>query len=187
NWTVTNSAGDLAGKLKGGSLGSAKVATPSIKTGDQQVTTVTIGEGVEKLDVAVGGTSDANADIDLYVLDADGTEVGSSTSAGAEESVSLAAPAAGTYTIVVDGYSVPAGTTTYDYRDVYYSPSLGTLKVDESKAVNLARGASAQVGADVVVGGAAPEGRQFFGEVQLVNSRGTAAGTGSVVIEKVTP
>ncbi|MET8191888.1 S8 family serine peptidase [Streptomyces sp. NPDC005078] len=187
NWTVTNSAGDLAGKLKGGSLGSAKVATPSIKTGDQQVTTVTIGEGVEKLDVAVGGTSDANADIDLYVLDADGTEVGSSTSAGAEESVSLAAPAAGTYTIVVDGYSVPAGTTTYDYRDVYYSASLGTLKVDESKAVNLASGASAQVGADVVVGGAAPEGRQFFGEVQLVNSRGTAAGTGSVVIEKVTP
>ena len=95
--------------------------------------------------------------------------------------------AAGTYTVVIDGYSVPAGTTEYDYRDVYYAPSLGAIKVDESKTVNLVNGASAQVGAEVVVAGAAPEGRQFFGEVQLVNSRGTAAGTGSVVIEKVTP
>ncbi|MEU9317121.1 S8 family serine peptidase [Streptomyces sp. NPDC048295] len=186
NWKVTNNAGDLAGTLKGGSLGSAKVAKPSIKTGDQQEYTVTIGEGVEKLDVAIGGTADANADLDLYVYRGD-TEVGKSTTAGSEESVSLVKPAAGTYTVLIDGYDVPAGTTTYDYRDVYYAPSLGTIKVDESKALNLANGASAQIAAEVVAAGAAPEGRQFFGEVHLVNSRGTAAGTGSVVIEKVTP
>ncbi|MFF2325684.1 MULTISPECIES: S8 family serine peptidase [unclassified Streptomyces] len=185
DWTVTNNAGDLEGTLQGGSLGSAKVDTPSIGTGDEQEYTVTIGEGVEKLDVAIGGTSDNNADIDLYVFKGS-TQVGSSTTAGSEESVSLVNPAAGTYTIVIDGYSVPAGTTTYNYRDVYYAPSLGTIKVDESKAVNLANGASAQIGAEVSVGGAAPEGRQFFGEVHLVNSHGTAAGTGSVVIEKVT-
>lgn len=186
NWKVTNNAGDLAGTLKGGSLGSAKVAKPSIRTGDQQEYTVTIGEGVEKLDVAIGGTADANADLDLYVYRGD-TEVGKSTTAGSEESVSLVKPAAGTYTVLIDGYDVPAGTTTYDYRDVYYAPSLGTIKVDESKALNLANGASAQIAAEVVAAGAAPEGRQFFGEVHLVNSRGTAAGTGSVVIEKVTP
>ncbi|MER6101983.1 S8 family serine peptidase [Streptomyces sp. NPDC001832] len=186
NWNVTNNAGDLEGTLKGGSLGSAKVATGSIRTGDEQRYTVTIGEGVEKLDVAIGGTSDANADLDLYVLRGN-TRVGQSTTAGSEESVSLVKPAAGTYTVVIDGYDVPAGTTTYDYRDVYYAPSLGTIKVDESKAVNLANGASAQIGAEVTVAGAAPEGRQFFGEVHLVNSHGTAAGTGSVVIEKVTP
>ncbi|MFJ7492012.1 S8 family serine peptidase [Streptomyces sp. NPDC097727] len=186
SWKATNDAGDLEGTLKGGSLGSAKVAKPSIKTGDEQEFEVTIGEGVEKLDIAIGGTSDANADIDLYVFRGN-TQVGKSTTAGSEESVSLVKPAAGTYTVVIDGYSVPAGTTTYDYRDVYYAPSLGTIKVDESKAVNLANGASAQIGAEVSVAGAAPEGRQFFGEVHLVNSHGTAAGTGSVVIEKVTP
>lgn len=186
NWMVTNNAGDLTGSLKGGSLGSAKVDRPSIGTGDQQTSTVTIGEGVEKLDVAIGGTSDANADLDLYVYR--GTaQVGASTTAGSEEAVSLVKPAAGTYTVVVEGYDVPSGTTEYDYRDVYYAPSLGTISVDESKAVHLAPGASAEVGAEVVVAGAAPEGRQFFGEVQLVNARGTAAGTGSVVIEKVTP
>ncbi len=186
DWTVTNEAADLTGTLKGGSLGSADVQRPSISTGGTQLTEVTVGEGVEKLDVAIGSTSDANADIDLYVFLGD-TQVGASTTAGSEETVSLVAPAAGTYTILVDGYDVPAGTTEYDYRDVYYAPSLGTLSVDESKTVNLANGASTQVGAQVVVAGEAPAGRQFFGEVQLVNSRGTAAGTGSVVIEKVTP
>lgn len=186
NWKVTNGAAALEGKLKGGSLGSAKVAKPSISTGQTQQTTVTIGAGVEKLDFAIGGTSDANADLDLYVFRG-AAQVGSGTTAGSEEKVSLTNPAAGTYTVIVDGYSVPSGSTTYDYRDVYYAASLGTLKVDASKSYNLANGASAQVGAEVVVAGAAPEGRQFFGEVQLVNARGTAAGTGSVVIEKVTP
>ncbi|MET7341879.1 S8 family serine peptidase [Streptomyces sp. NPDC087866] len=186
DWKVTNNAGPLEGRLKGGSLGSADVERPSISTGGEYVKEVTIGAGVEKLDVAIGGTSDANADLDLYVYKGS-TEVGASTTAGSEESVSLVKPAAGTYTVVIDGYSVPAGTTEYDYRDVYYSASLGTLSVDESKAVNLAPGASATVGAQVKVAGAAPEGRQFFGEVSLVNARGTAAGTGSVVIGKVTP
>ncbi|MFF4094661.1 S8 family serine peptidase [Streptomyces sp. NPDC001834] len=185
-WKATNNAGDLVGSLKGGSLGSAKVAEPTIKTGDEQLYTVTIGEGVEKLDVAIGGTSDANADLDLYVFKGN-TQVDKSTTAGSEEAVSLEKPAAGTYTVLVHGYDVPAGTSTYDYRDVYYTPSLGTIKVDESKAVNLAGGASTEIAAEVSVAGAAPAGRQFFGEVHLVNSRGTAAGTGSVVIEKVTP
>lgn len=184
-WKATNSAGDLVGSLKGGSLGSAKVAEPTIKTGDEQLYTVTIGEGVEKLDVAIGGTSDANADLDLYVFQGS-TQVAASTTAGSEEAVSMVKPAAGTYTVLVHGYDVPAGTSTYDYRDVYYAPSLGTIDVDESKTVNLANGASTEIAAEVSVAGAAPAGRQFFGEVHLVNGRGTAAGTGSVVIEKVT-
>ncbi|MFI9624751.1 S8 family serine peptidase [Streptomyces sp. NPDC052042] len=184
-WKATNNAGDLVGSLKGGSLGSAKVDKPTIKTGDEQLYTVTIGEGVEKLDVAIGGTSDTNADLDLYVFKGS-TQVAASTTAGSEEAVSIAEPAAGTYTVLIHGYSVPAGTSTYDYRDVYYAPSLGSIEVDESKAVNLAGGASTEISAEVSVAGTAPAGRQFFGEVHLVNGRGTAAGTASVVIEKVT-
>ncbi|MCX5397034.1 S8 family serine peptidase [Streptomyces sp. NBC_00102] len=185
NWTVTNEAAALTGRLRGGSLGSAAVERPSISTGQAQQFEVTVPAGAEKLDVAIGSTSDANADIDLYVFLGD-TQVGASTTAGSEESVSIASPPAGTYTVLVDGYDVPSGTTAYDYRDVFYSAALGTIKVDESTPVNLAAGASAQVGAEVTVAGAAPEGRQFFGEVQLVNAHGTAAGTGSVVIGKVT-
>ncbi|MGW6540714.1 S8 family serine peptidase [Streptomyces sp. NPDC055051] len=186
-WTVTNKFAGIDGKLKGGSLGSAKVETPTIQHHEQQTKTVTIGEGVERLDIGIGNTSDKAADLDLSVL-LDGVRVAQSADGDSEESVSLVKPKAGTYTVVIDGYAVHAeGGTTYDYKDVYYSAALGSVKVDEAKTYPLANGASAKVPAQVVVGGPAPEGRQFFGQVQLLNARGTVAGTGSVLIGSVTP
>ncbi|MFF3758138.1 S8 family serine peptidase [Streptomyces sp. NPDC002185] len=186
-WQVSNRFAGITGTLKGGSLGSQKSETPTIQHHEQQTRTVTIGAGVERLDIGIGNTSDKAADLDLTVL-LDGKQVGQSADGDSEESVSLANPAAGTYTVVIDGYSVgAAGGTTYDYKDVYYSSALGTVKVDASKPVALANGATAPVAAEVLVAGAAPEGRQFFGEVQLLNARGTVAGTGSVLIGSVTP
>jgi hypothetical protein len=114
-----------------------------------------------------------------------GTTVGQSADGDSEESVSLANPAAGTYTITVDGYSVPSGSTEYDYRDVFFSSALGSVNVDDSQTVNLANGASTGITAEVLVNAAAPEGRQFFGEVSLLDAGGTVAGTGSVLINKV--
>ncbi|MET8126767.1 S8 family serine peptidase [Streptomyces sp. NPDC005065] len=188
NWNVTNGFAALEGKLKGGSLGSAKIDKPTIGQDDAKITTVTIGEGVENLDVAIGGVSDNAADLDLFVFYNGGaTPVAQSADGDSEEAVSLKHPAAGTYTIEVDGYSVPSGSTTYNYQDVYFAPSLGSVSVDDSKVVSLANGASAPVSADVTVAGAAPEGREFFGRVQLLNTAGTPAGTGSVKIETVTP
>ncbi|MEU3061960.1 S8 family serine peptidase [Streptomyces subrutilus] len=186
-WTVKNDAAAISGgKLKGGPLGSAKVAKPTITTGQTQTSEVTIGAGVSRLDIAIGKTSDTGADLDLDVYK-DGVKVGTSADGDSEEAVSLVNPAAGTYTIQVLGYAIPSGSTTYDYRDVYFSAGLGSVQVDENAAVNLANGATAQVSANVLVNSAAPEGRQFFGQVQLLNARGTAAGTGSVQIEKVLP
>ncbi|MFD3757905.1 S8 family serine peptidase [Streptomyces sp. NPDC058622] len=186
-WTVKNEAAAIAGgKLKGGPLGSAKVAKPTIATGETHTTEVTIGAGVSRLDIAIGKTSDTGADLDLDVYK-DGVKVGSSADGDSEEAVSLVNPAAGTYTIAVLGYAIPSGSTTYDYRDVFFSAALGSVQVDEAAAVNLASGATAQVSANVLVSSAAPEGRQFFGQVQLLNAGGTAAGTGSVQIEKVLP
>ncbi|MEU8432277.1 S8 family serine peptidase [Streptomyces sp. NPDC029216] len=185
-WTVQNTGAAISGgKLQGGALGSAKVDKPTIAVGETKTTEVTVGEGVSRLDVAINHTSDAGADLDLEVYK-DGVKVGSSADGDSDESVRLDKPAAGTYTIKVIGYAVPSGSTTYDYRDVYFSSALGTVQVDEAAAVNLANGASAQVSANVLVSSAAPEGRQFFGQVQLLNGRGTAAGTGSVQIDKVT-
>ncbi|WP_345036238.1 S8 family serine peptidase [Streptomyces sannanensis] len=191
-WTVSNGFAAIDGKLKGGSLGSAKVTRPSIQQKEDQVTTVTVPEGAERLDVAIGNVTDPAADLDLAVYYGDDYKngrrpIGQSADGDSEEAVSLAKPAAGEYTIVVSGWAVRNGGAEYDYRDVYYSSTLGTVKVDESQPLKLANGASAQVGAEVLVAGAAPEGRQFFGEVQLVNARGTVAGSGSVSIEKVTP
>lgn len=185
-WKVTNALAPVDGKLAGGPLGSAKTDRPTIATGDTQTTTVEVPAGAESLDVAIGNTADTGADLDLYVYDAAGTQIASSADGDSEESVSVPKPAAGTYTIEVVGYAVPAGSTAYDYRDVFFSSALGEVKVADT-AVKLGTGASVTVSGDVVAAAEAPAGREFFGQVQLVNARGTAAGTGSVRIEKVTP
>ena len=185
-WKATNNYAAVEGKLKGAALGSAATTRPTIKQGEKQTTTVEVPAGAERLDVAIGSTADAAADLDLAVLK-DGVPVASSADGDSEESVSLTKPAAGKYTIEVAGYSIPSGSTAYDYRDVFFSPSLGQIKVDETKKVELANGASADVSAEVVASGPAAAGRVLFGEVSLLNARGTVAGTGSVTVEKVTP
>ncbi|MEU9453856.1 S8 family serine peptidase [Streptomyces sp. NPDC048277] len=187
SWKVTNRFAALDGTLVGGPLGSSKTARPSIKEGETQTTTVTVPEGAKSLDVAIGNVSDTAADLDLTVYDASGKQVAQSADGDSEEAVSIATPAAGVYTIEVVGYSVPSGSTDYDYRDVFFSAALGGVTVDGSTPVRLGTGASATVTGQITAAAAAPEGREFFGQVQLVDARGTVAGVGSVKIEKVTP
>ncbi|MEW2524814.1 S8 family serine peptidase [Streptomyces sp. NPDC047071] len=184
-WKATNDYAAVDGKLKGGSLGSAATARPTIKQGQKQTTTVVVPEGAERLDAAIGSTADARADLDLAVLK-DGRVVAQSADGDSDESVSIAKPAPGTYTIEVAGYSIPTGQTAYDYRDVFFSASLGQVKVDEAKPVKLANGESATVAAELVAGAPAASGRVLFGEVNLLNARGTVAGTGTVTVAKVT-
>ncbi|NMO37764.1 S8 family serine peptidase [Streptomyces sp. GMY01] len=185
SWTVTNKYAALDGKLVGGPLGSAESARPTVKSGEKRTTTVTVPEGAQSLDVAIGGVSDKSADLDLTVYDAKGAQVAQSADGDSEEAVSIAKPAAGVYTIEVAAYSVPSGSTEYDYRDVFFSPALGAVTVDDAAPVKLGTGATAKVTGTVTAAAAAPEGREFFGQVQLVNARGTVAGLGSVRIEKV--
>ncbi|MGW3107159.1 S8 family serine peptidase [Streptomyces sp. NPDC001100] len=187
SWKVTNRYAALDGTLKGGPLGSSLTARPTITEGVTQTTTVDVPAGATSLDVSIGNVSDTAADLDLTVKNAAGTVVGQSADGDSEEAVSVANPAAGTYTIEVAGYSVPSGSTAYDYLDVFYSAALGTVTVDDSTPVKLATGASATVSGSVTALAAAPAGREFFGRVQLVNAHGTVAGLGSVKIEKVTP
>ncbi|MET7593780.1 S8 family serine peptidase [Streptomyces sp. NPDC005481] len=187
SWKVTNKFAALDGTLKGGPLGSSKTARPTIAQGATQTTTVEVPAGAKSLDVAIGKVSDTAADLDLTVKNAAGTTVGSSADGDSEEAVSVPSPAAGTYTIEVVGYAVPSGSTAYDYQDVFFSSSLGQVTVDGSAPVKLGTGDTATVSASVTAAAAAPEGREFFGQVQLVNARGTVAGLGSVKIEKVTP
>jgi hypothetical protein len=186
SWKATNNFAAVDGKLKGGSLGSAKSARPSIAQGATQTSTVVVPAGAERLDAVIGSPADIAADLDLTVK-RDGAVVGSSAGGDSEESVTLTKPAAGTYTIEVTGYSVPSGTTAYDYRDVFFSGALGSVTVDEAKQIKLGSGDSAQVDAKIEAKAPAAEGRELFGEVSLLNAGGTAAGSGSVKIEKVTP
>ncbi|KUM79689.1 S8 family serine peptidase [Streptomyces curacoi] len=187
SWTVTNKLEAVGGSLKGGALGSSRTARPTIADGATQTSTIEVPEGTTSLDVAIGKVSDLGSDLDLSVYDAKGDLVGQSADGDSEESVSIADPAAGTYTVEVVGFEVPSGSTAFDYRDAFFSSSLGSVTVDGSAPVKLGTGDSAKVSANVTVARAVPEGRQLFGEVRLVNTRGTTAGVGGVTIQKVTP
>jgi hypothetical protein len=185
-WNVTNNFAPIQGTLKGGPLGSALTDRPTIANGERQETELVVGEGVTRLDVSIGSPSDVAADLDLFVY-RDGVLIDQDADGDSEESVSLINPVAGTYTFAVDGYAVPSGSTSYDYEDVYFSAALGEVTTDESAVVALPNNASASLTASVLASSAAPAGRRFFGEVQLLNARGSIAGTGSVVITTTVP
>ena len=80
------------------------------------VRTVTLSNAV-RLDVTTGNSANGS-DLDLFVYGPNGDLLGSSTTPTDEESISLTFPADGTYTIRVQGWSVPAGTDTFDYTQL---------------------------------------------------------------------
>ena len=123
------------------------------------------------------------ADLDLFVY-RDGALVGQSADGDSDESVSLANPAAGTYTVLVDGFAVPSGSTQYDYRDVFYSTALGSLTAPAA-SLTLANGASARLTGSVTARSAPAAGRQLFGDLTVVTDQGAVVGRGSVLIGAV--
>ncbi|SCL19168.1 pre-peptidase C-terminal domain-containing protein [Micromonospora rhizosphaerae] len=182
-WTVTNEFGPVTVSGKGGPLGSAAVKRPTIANHEVLTYEVTVPEGATRLDVAIGKTSDLGADLDLYVRRGT-TEVGRSADGDSEEAVSLANPAAGVYTIEIDGYSVPAGTTEFDYRDVFYSASLGSVSAP-STTLTLANGGTGTITGSVTADAAPAAGRQLFGELLVVTDEGATVGRGNVSVGAV--
>jgi subtilisin family serine protease len=183
SWTVTNKFGPVTVSGKGGALGSAAASRPTIADGEKQKYQITVPAGATRLDVAIGNASDLGADLDLYVR-FNGAVVGQSADGDSEEAVSLTNPAAGIYEVEIDGYDVPAVTTQYDYRDVFYSPSLGTISVPAA-TVTLANGATATITGSVTAQEAPAAGRRLFGEMVVVTDEGAVVGRGNVSIGTV--
>ena len=182
-WELTNAFGPVAVTVQGGPLGSAAISRPTIGNHEVQTYEVTVPEGATRLDVSIGNTSDLAADLDLFVRRG-GALVGQSADGDSEEAVSLINPIAGVYTIEVDGYSVPAGTTSFDYRDVFYSAALGAVSVQET-TLTLDNGDSATVTGSVTAQAAPAAGRQLFGEMVVVTLAGAVVGRGNVSIGSV--
>ncbi|MGC9668124.1 S8 family serine peptidase [Planosporangium sp. 12N6] len=183
NWTVKNTFGPVKVSGKGGPLGSSFSARPSIKAGEKHTYQIVVPAGATRLDVSIGKTTDPAADLDLYVR-LNGAVVGQSADGDSEESVSLVNPAPGTYEVEVDGYAVPAGTTTYEYRDVFYSPALGSVAVPNT-VISLANGATGSISGTVTAQSAPAAGRQLFGEMTVVTDEGAVVGRGNVSIGAV--
>ena len=189
SYTLKNLFGEFTGRAVGSTLGSALVATPTISTGQAQQRRVTVTPGTTSLRATIGGTSDPSADLDLYVYNCTSGSckvAGQSADGDSEESVTIANPAAGTWIVLVDGYSVPSGSTTFNYADVFTNPSFGSVAVTDANAVRAAN-AEWTVPGTVTANAAPAAGRVLLGSVQVRTDSNVLVGSGDVVVQSVTP
>ncbi len=189
SYTLTNLFGAFTGRAVGTTLGSALVATPTIANLEQQVRTVSVTTGTTSLRATIGSTSDPAADLDLFVFNCtSGTcvLVGQSADGDSEESVTIANPAVGTWAVLVDGFAVPAGTTTYNYIDVFTNPAFGSVSVTDANALRPA-GASWTVPGSVTANSVPAAGRVLLGNVQVRTDTNVLIGSGEVIVQSVTP
>lgn len=189
NVTLTNKFGAFTGRATGSTLGSARKGVFSIANLAQQVYDVTVTPGSTSFRATIGGTSDAAADLDLLVYNCTtGTCVlaGQSADGDSEESVTIANPAAGLWRVLVDGYAVPAGTTTYNYTDVFVNATFGSIAITDANALRPA-GAVWTVPAVITVGAAPAAGRKLLGSIEVRTDTNILVGSGEVLIESVTP
>lgn len=189
SYTLTNLYGAFTGSAVGTTLGSAKRAIPTIANLAQQQYPVVVTPGSTSLRATIGGTSDPGADLDLFVYNCTSGPcvlAGQSADGDSEESVTIANPAAGTWVVLIDGYSVPAGSTMYNYVDVFVNPAFGTISVTDANALRPA-GGSWTVPATVTANAIPATGRVLLGSVQVRTDSNILIGSGDVIIESVTP
>jgi len=187
-YTLTNAFGAFTGRATGTPLGSAKLNTPTIADGAQQQFPVTVGAGATQLRAKIGGTSDLGADLDLYVFDCTSgscVQAGVTADGDSEEEVRIANPKAGQWVVLVVAYAVPEGETTYDYVDVFTSPSFGTLAIEDTDA-DRPGGESWTVSGTLTPQAAPAAGRVLLGNVRVLTSGNALVGTGDVVVQAVT-
>jgi hypothetical protein len=187
SYTLTNLFGAFTGRATGTTLGSARRGPFTIGNHEQQAYDLTVTPGSTQLRATIGGASDPRADLDLFLFNCtSGTCVaaGQSADGDSEESVTVANPAAGAWRVLVDGFSVPAGSTSYDYVDVFTNPAFGAVTVTDANAER-ASGASWTVPATVTGNAVPAAGRVLLGNVQAVTDADVVIGRGDVVIEQI--
>ena len=185
SYSLTNLFGAFTGRAVGTALGSAMRSVNTIANLQQQTFTVVVPAGSTSLRATIGGTSDSAADLDLYVLK-DGVVKGQSAGGDSEESVTINSPVAGTYTVLVDGYSVPAGSTTYNYVDVVVHPMFGAVALTDANVLRPA-GSIWTVPGTVTANAVPGVGRVLIGSVQVRTDANVLIGSGDVVVQAVTP
>lgn len=188
SYTVENTGPAFTGRLEAGPLSSARVARPTIADGGSQQFQVAVAAGATSLTATIGNPVDADADLDLFLYDCTtGSCVLAAQDAtvAAEQTVSVSNPAAGVWIVLVEGYTVPSGSTAYDYVDFFVTPALGQFSVTDANSLRAP--ASSWTVPGTIQGNTAPgAGRVLRAVTRVVTSAGKVVGTGSVIVQAVT-
>ena len=192
SYSLQNNFASFTGRAVGSNLGSARRGVFTIANLEQQEYVTTIPAGSTSFRATIGGPSDPAADLDLFVYQCGDpscttrTLRGQSADGDSEESVTIANPAAGTWLVLIDGFAVPAGTTTYNYVDIFANAGLGSVAVTDADAPH-PTGSSWAVSGSVTAASVPEAGRVLLGTVSAVTDTGVKVGSADVVVENVTP
>ncbi|MGH9968714.1 MAG: PPC domain-containing protein, partial [Pyrinomonadaceae bacterium] len=129
-----NKLGSFTGGLAGGPLSSvfSALLTSNWRDGTVQYQ-IAIPPGSTKLGALV--SAGLSADIDLYLFDCTGKECvlkDFSNGAGSNERVEVAAPAAGSWKVLIDSFSHPRNEISFNYRDYFMHPAFGNITAKEN-------------------------------------------------------
>ena len=88
--------------------------------------------------------------------------------------------------MLIDGFSVPSGSTTYNYVDIFANAGLGSVAVTDANAPRPS-GSSWTVPGSVTAGAVPEAGRVLLGAVNVMTDAGVKVGSNEVVVEHVSP
>lgn len=140
-----NQGAPFAGNASGTSLSSAFATQGSMSKGSgtlsRDVRWLRAPAGATTLTVQTSQGSDTSADLDVFVFycGTDGATcgaapVGQGIGATATETIVIASPPPGVYKVVVEEFSIPAGTTSYGYLDEVARNGYGGITVVDPPA-----------------------------------------------------
>jgi hypothetical protein len=151
-------------------LGSAFSSRVTIADGDESIIyEINVPQGASELEVSIDAPATKAADVDLYLYScAKECELKAlSTRSGVREQVTVTQPKGGKWKVVIDPVSIPSGTLTLDYTDVFAHPAFGFLTPLRSN-VGFAKGTNADTQFAAKIDALPLNSRRLVGLAQLM-------------------
>jgi hypothetical protein len=175
-----NQLGSFTGGVAQTTLGSAFTARPVLTAeGMPRVYEMNVPEGSARVIARIGATSDAKADLDLYLFDCTSKECvlkDFSQRDGSNEEAEVENPATGRWKVVIDPFLVPSGETSCGYQDIFTHRAFGMITPRAKPSyqdIGAVERGSLSVRIDAVPTGA----RYLVGIVNVMTEVGTNTGS----------
>jgi hypothetical protein len=165
----TNQFASFNGSYAESPLGSAFSTRNSITEDESLVYEINVPPGAAALKAFIRGEPLNGADVDLYLYFC-GKECelkAFSARRGAEEQVSVYQPNSGKWKVVIDPVSIPSGSLTVDYTDVFTHSVFGSA-TPSTKETDFARGMSAETDMTIRVEALPAGNRRLVAFVELM-------------------
>lgn len=166
---LVNRGASFTGGLMTSPLGSIKRKAATIADREQQSYQIDVPAGSTQLRVTLGAFQDQTADLDLYLFDCTSgicIPARSSLDQRAQETVVVNQPRTGQWKVVVDGARIPSGHVDYDYSDVIFNPSYGSIAVNDLQ-LERAAGAEWSASAAIWLAQSPPVGREPYAAIDI--------------------